>query len=193
MYICWFVLWCIHRKEIKNDPESNNPLAWTHDVFRTFRGGCKFRSITPTIGPTTGYNKYINNRNRSIMHDDTVISVDIDEVVSKSDIISSNDVVVDNDSSNDKYNGDIPSLVSNSKKKKQKIPSSLTDLSNLPTSKKKKKISTPSTDLSRKKKIPSSVIDLSNIPKKNIQKKTTISSTSKKKENDLSQMDVLML
>jgi len=95
MYIQWLVLWCIHRKENKNDPKSNNPLEWTQDEFRRFKTGCRNYSITPTTEPTIGYDEYINNKNRSIMNDANVICVNIDEVINECDIISSNDVVVD--------------------------------------------------------------------------------------------------
>ena len=85
MYIQWLVLWCIHRKENKNDHNSNNPLEWTKDEFRRFKTGCRNYSITPTTGPTIGYDEYINNKNRSIMNDATVIGVDIDEVINECD------------------------------------------------------------------------------------------------------------
>ena len=87
MYIRWLILWCIHRKENNNDPKSNNPLTWTHNEFRTFKIGYRSCSITPIRRPTTGYDEYINNKNRSIMNDATVIGVDIDEVINECDIM----------------------------------------------------------------------------------------------------------
>ena len=158
MYIQWLVLWCIHRKENKNDPKSNNPLEWTQDEFCHFKTGCRSYSITPTIGPTIRYDEYINNKNQSTVNDTNPV-VDSDDMSSSLPVFDGEVRLSESAGqarAKKKYNDDVPSLGTDiSNEKKKKIPSSLTDLSNIPASTKKKKI--PSTSMKKtKKKIPSS-------------------------------------
>ena len=59
--IHWLLLWCIHRKEDKNDPESNNPSVWTHDEIIDFARRNKKSRNDPGY---VGYDEYINNKNK---------------------------------------------------------------------------------------------------------------------------------
>ena len=74
--IHWLLLWCIHQKEDKNNPESNNPSVWTRDKINDFAIHNNKSRHNPEY---VQYDGYINNKNQSttdnnddvIIHDNT--------------------------------------------------------------------------------------------------------------------------
>ena len=113
-------LWCIHRKEDINDPESNNPLVWTRDELYEFLTGVRDHSITSFMGydlHVVQYKEYINNKNRSTTNNNNNVVIQDNKNPSSGLLKQSSDHIRDKK----KYDYEYPSLVNNSPNKKDRL------------------------------------------------------------------------